>query len=102
MISRSKVLSYGTVLYLTVSTNDVLNTNKNETDFPELTRFFEEHFEIKVQEGYFLKYLNLLIWQSHIGFSDDQNNHIMGLLNEWFLTGKFRKVDTPFGIDSIY
>ena len=30
----------GTVSYLTVSTADVLNTNNNETAFPELTRVF--------------------------------------------------------------
>ena len=33
-----KVFNDGTVLYLTVSTDDVLNTNNNETEFPELTR----------------------------------------------------------------
>ena len=33
-----KVLSDGTVSYLTVSTDDVLNTTNNENSFPELTR----------------------------------------------------------------
>ena len=32
------VLSDGTVSYLTVSTDDVLNTTNNENSFPELTR----------------------------------------------------------------
>ena len=36
-----KVFTDGTVSYLTVSTDDVLNTTNNETAFLELTRFFE-------------------------------------------------------------
>ena len=44
-----------TVLYLTVSTDDVLNTTNNENAFPELTIVFKEHFEMKVQEGSVLK-----------------------------------------------
>ena len=44
-----KVFSDVTVSYLTFSTNDVINTNNNYTEFPELSIFFEEAFEIKVQ-----------------------------------------------------
>ena len=44
-----KVFSDVTVSYLTFSTNDVINTNNNYTEFPELSRVFEEDFEIKVQ-----------------------------------------------------
>ena len=36
-----KVFSDGTVSYLTVSTDDVLNTTNNETAFTELKRAFE-------------------------------------------------------------
>ena len=46
-----KVFSDGTVSYITVSTDDVLNTTNNETSFTELTTFLEERFEMKVQEG---------------------------------------------------
>ena len=53
-----KVFTIIIVSYLTVSTDDVLNTINNETAFPELTSVFEEHFEMKVQEGSVLKYLN--------------------------------------------
>ena len=53
-----KVLYDGTVSYITVSTDYILNTNNNETAFPELRRVFEEHFEMKVQEVSVLKYLN--------------------------------------------
>ena len=35
------VFTDGTVSYLTVSTDNVLNTTNNETKFPELTRFFK-------------------------------------------------------------
>ena len=44
-----KVFTDGTVSYLTVSTDDVLNTTNNETAFTELIIVFEEHFEMKVQ-----------------------------------------------------
>ena len=43
-----KVLYAVTVSYITVSTYDVINTTNNETSFPELKRFFEEHFELKL------------------------------------------------------
>ena len=36
--------SDGTVSYLTVSTDDILNTTNNETEFTEPTNLFEEHF----------------------------------------------------------
>ena len=71
----------GTLYYLTVSTGDVINTTNNETSFPGLTRVFEEHFGIGVQEGSVLKYLNFRIFQSPIGFSVDQNDYIMVLVN---------------------
>ena len=44
-----KVFDNGTVSYLTVSTDDVLNTTNNEKAFPELKRVFKEHFDMKVQ-----------------------------------------------------
>ena len=60
-VSYIKVFSDGTVSYLIVSANDVLNTTNNATEFTELKRFFEQHFEMKVQEGYVLKYLTFRI-----------------------------------------
>ena len=44
-----KVLSYVTVSYLTVSTDNIFNTTNYEASFPELTRVLEEPFEMKVQ-----------------------------------------------------
>ena len=46
-----KFFSDTTVYCIAVSTDDFLNTNNNETKSPELRIFFEEHFDIKVQEG---------------------------------------------------
>ena len=46
-----EVLSDETVPYLTVSTDDVINTTNNDTKFPDLRRYFEELFEMKFQEG---------------------------------------------------
>ena len=97
-----KVITDGTVSYLTVSTDDVINTINNDTAFPELTIVFKEQFEMKLQEGSVLKYLNFRIFQSPLGFSVDQTDHTMELVNEWFPTGKFRKVDTTFRTDSTY
>ena len=76
-----KVFTYGTVYYLTVSTDDFLNSTNNETSFPELTSVFKEHFEMKLQEGSVLKYLNFRIFQPPLGFSVDQTDHIMELVN---------------------
>ena len=57
---------------------------------------------MKVQEGSFLKYLNFIVCQSTIGFSVDQTDYIMELVNEWLPTGNFIKVDTTFCTDSAY
>ena len=57
---------------------------------------------MKVQEGSVLKYLNFRVFQSPLGFSIDQTDHIMELVNEWFPTGKLRKVNTPFWTHSSY
>ena len=54
---------------------------------------------MKVQEEYVLNHLNLRISQSPIGFSVDQNNQSMELVNEWFPTGKFINFDKPFIIE---
>ena len=87
---------------MTFSTYDILSTTNNETSFTELRIFVEEAFEIKLQERSVLKYLNLRIFQSYLGFSVDQTDHTMELVNEWLPTGKFRKVNTPFSTDHIY
>ena len=97
-----KVFSDITVSYLKVSTDDFLNSTNNETEFPELTRVFEEHFYMKVQVGYVLKCLNLQMFQSPLGFSVAQTDQITEPINEGFPDGKFRKVDTNFRTDSTY
>ena len=57
---------------------------------------------MKVQEVLVLKYLNFRIFRYPLGFSIDQTDHIMKLVNEWFPTGKFRNFDTPFWTESSY
>ena len=91
-----KVFSDEKVCHLTVSTDHVLNTNNKETLFTELTRVFEERFDMKIQEGSVLKYLNFQIFLSPLGFSVDQTGHIMEPVNEWFPNGKLRNIYTPF------
>ena len=63
--------------YITVSTDDFLSPTNIDTVPPELTIVFEEQFEMKFQEGSVLKYLNLRICQSHLGFIVDQTDHII-------------------------
>ena len=46
----TKIFYDGTVSYITVYTYDILNTTNNETSFTQLRIFFEEAFDIKVQE----------------------------------------------------
>ena len=71
---------------MTFSNYDILSTTNNETSFTELRIFVEEAFEIKFQEGSVLKYLNFRICQSPLGFSVDQTDTIMKLVNEWLPT----------------
>ena len=78
-----KIFFDGTVPYLTVSNDDFIKSTNNETEFTELRRFFEEDFEIKVQEGSVIMYLNVHIFQSYLGFSIDQTNHTMELVNSY-------------------
>ena len=97
-----KVFTDGTVSYLTVSTDYFINTNNNETAFPKPRIFFKEQFEIKVQEGSVLKYLNFWLCQYPLSLSINQTDHIKELVNGCFPTGKFRNVDTPILKDSSY
>ena len=76
-----KEFSVVTVSYITVSNDDVINTNNNDTVFPELRRVFEEYFDLKFQEGNVLKCLYFLICHYPLGFSVDQNDQIMELVN---------------------
>ena len=50
-----KAFSDGTVSYLTISTDDVLNSTNNETVFTELINILEEYFDIKIKEGSILE-----------------------------------------------
>ena len=76
-----KLFTDVTVYYLTVSTDNFINTTNNETLFPELTRVFKEKFEMKLQKGSVLKYLHFRVCQSPLGFSVDNIDHIMELVN---------------------
>ena len=49
-----------------------------------------------------MKYINFRIFQSHLGFSIDQEENILELVNELLPYGKFIKVDTPFSTEYEY
>ena len=57
---------------------------------------------MEVQEGSVLKYLKFRIFQYPLGFSVDQTDHIMELVNGWYPDGIFRKIDTTFRTDYTY
>ena len=79
-----------------VSTDCVLNNTNNDTAFSKIRIGFEESFEMKVQEGCFLQYLNFLVFNYLLYFSIDQVDQIRELVNKWFSTGNIRKGDTHF------
>ena len=81
MISLLNSSIYVTASYIKISDDDVLNTTNNDTSFTEPTRVFEEQFQKKVKEVSVLKYPNFRIFQSTLGFSVDQTDHIMELVN---------------------
>ena len=82
-----KIVVYHAISYLVVSTDDDINTTNNEIYFTDLRSVSEEASQIKFQEGFLLKYLISRVFQSPIGFSIYQTNHITELVNEWFPTG---------------
>ena len=77
-----KVFYDETMSYLTVSDDDFLNTTNNDTPLTELRSFFNDTFEITVQEGYVLKYLNFRICQYPLGFIIDKTYITMKLVRE--------------------
>ena len=97
-----KLFTYGTVIYLRVSTDNIIDTTNNETSFHEPTILKKKSFEMKLQEGSVRKYLKFRTCQYPLGFSVDQNDHIMELVNEFSLTGKFRIFYTLFCTESSY
>ena len=57
---------------------------------------------MKFREGSVLKYLNLRIFQSPLGFIVDNIDHTTELINEWFPTENNRNFDTPFRKEYTY
>ena len=51
------------------------------TSFIELKKIFEDGFDIKIQEGSVLKYLNFCTSKYQVGFIIDQTYHIMVLVH---------------------
>ena len=72
-----KLFSNGKVSYLTVSTDYILIITNNDKVFQGIKCIFKENFEIHTLKCSIMKYSNLRISQLHLGFSIDQNYHIM-------------------------
>ena len=78
MMKYKKItINHDIYIKVLVYTDDVLNISNNKTEFPERRRFFEEVFEIKVQEASFLKNINFRVFQSPLGFSVDQTKQMI-------------------------
>ena len=61
-----KVFSDGTVSYITIFTDDVLDNDNDETTVTELRKVFEEAFELKFKKDlslntWMLGFLNILL-----------------------------------------
>jgi hypothetical protein len=66
--------------YLALATDDVLFLSKTRTPFLFLRTELDKLFDLTVNEGSVLKFLNLRIVQSPAGISFDQTNHIRSVL----------------------
>ena len=77
----------GETAILAVSTDDILCATSNSDIFWLIHSVLKETFEITMQEGPVLSYLNLRIIQSELGISLDQTEHINDLVKEWYPDG---------------
>ena len=59
-------------------------------------------FRLNSNKDISLSTLIFSVFQYPLGFSVYETDQIMKLINEWFPTGKFIKVDTNFRIESTY
>jgi hypothetical protein len=78
----------------------------NRQQFLALKSKMEAFFEVTLQEGAILRFLNLRIIQSPAGISIDQNDHIVeNVLDPYFQdcdTTELHSITSPFPTDSSF
>ena len=70
------------------STCDIFQTTNNNYYFEDIIYNFEITFKVKVSQGYVLKYLKFIIFQSPLGYIIDLTDNIPNLTKESFTDDK--------------
>jgi hypothetical protein len=95
-------------ILLNTSTDDFMCAHSNENIYEALCTYFKQFFDITIQTGTAVKYLNNRIIQSDLGISYNQTEHIKHkIIQKHFPPQKIgdsmmKEVHTPFRTDSQY
>ena len=94
----------GTDIAILISeTDDFMLLVSNKQLYLDIKVRIEKSYDITMQEGLILKYLNLQIIQSDAGISIDQTQHIIRMLKPHYPKGStFTKTNIPFRTDRDY
>ena len=90
--------------YCVLSTDDVLCSFPTNDDFYDLMTYFRKFFQLSLQEGSVLSYLNMRIIQSEHAISLDQAEYIFDLLLAFFgdKADRIKTASTPLRSDSTF
>ena len=91
------------IIILLSETDDFMLLVSHKQLYEEIRKRIEKSYDITIQDGAILKYLNLQIIQSDAGISIDQTQHILKMLEPHYpKSSKFTKTDIPFRTDKEY
>jgi hypothetical protein len=93
-------------MFLALATNDCLVVCDTHQNFLDLMSKMEALFEVTLQEGEILRFMNLRIIQSPVGIIIDHTDHIVeNVLDPYFQdrdTAKRRSITGPFPTDTSF
>lgn len=90
-------------IILLSETDDFMLLVSRKQLYLDIKARIEKSYDITMQEGPILQYLNLQIIQSDAGISIDQTQHILKMLEPHYPKGSpFTKTDIPFRTDRAY
>jgi len=93
---------HDTIILISETDDFMLLVSKKEL-YLNIKARIEKSYDITMQEGPVIKYLNLQIIQSDAGISFDQTQHILKMLEPHYPQGSsFTKTDIPFRTDRDY
>ena len=88
------------IVILLSETDDFMLLVSHKKLYDDIKQRIEKSYDITMQEGPILKYLNLQIIQSDAGISIDQTQHILKMLEPHYpKSSHFTKTDIPFRTD---